>query len=57
MSLGISTGVRKRKCRKLRKTDKNASSFNTRKRIEEKEREVKYIQGGEREASFKEEES
>lgn len=55
MSLGISTGVRK--CRKLRKTDKNASSFNTRKRIEEKEREVKYIQGGEREASFKEEES
>lgn len=57
VSLGISTGVRKRKCRKLRKTDKNASSFNTRKRIEEKEREVKYIQGGEREASFKEEES
>lgn len=38
----MSTGVRKRKCRKLRKTDKNASSFNTRKRIEEKEREVKY---------------
>ena len=36
MSLGISTGVRKRKCRKLRKTDKNASSFNTRKRIEER---------------------
>ena len=56
--MGMSKGVRKRKCRRLRKTDKNASSFNTRKRIEEKEREVKYIKGGgETEASFKEEES
>lgn len=53
----MSIGVRKRKCRKLRKTDRNASSFNTRKRIEEK-REVKYTQeGGETEASFEEEES
>ena len=56
--MGMSIGVRKRKCRKLRKTDRNASSFNTRKRIEEKKREVKYTQeGGETEASFKEEES